>query len=281
MKTTVMALAAVAAAMATLAVSAPAAADSDPRRRVAVLEYRAGSKAMPELDDRFAKILAAGTSLDVVDAVEARKRYGSGLDAAVVGCGGEAACVAKLGSRIGAQEILLVGISELGDVILTLQRIDVKKRAVSERIAEALAVDAAPDDSALRRYLERVMPKSDFIRYGVIHIDANLSGAAVEVGGEKRGLTPVPALRLRAPASYEIRVSKDGFVPFRAQVAVPPEGEVRVEAELSRRSSNPRWYQRWWVPVVAGVVVAGAAAGSYVLLTEDPDSVPVSGSFPR
>jgi hypothetical protein len=275
------AIIAVATALVALAVGAVAHADVDPRRRVAVLEYRAGSKAMPELDDRFAKILAAGTSLDVVDAVEARKRYGSGLDAAVVACGGEAACVAKLGNRIGAQEILLVGISELGDVILTLQRIDVKKRAVSERIAEALAIDAAPDDAALRRYLERVMPKTDFIRYGVIHIDANLAGATVEVGGERRGTTPVPALRLRAPASYDIRVRKDGYVPFRANVAVPPEGEVRVEAELSRRASNPRWYQRWWVPVVAGVVVAGAAAGTYVLLSEDPDSVPVGGQLPR
>jgi hypothetical protein len=276
-----MRLVAVVTALVALAIGTVAHADIDPRRRVAVLEYRAGSKAMPELDDRFAKILAAGTSLDVVDAVEARKRYGSGLDAAVVACGGEAACVARLGNRIGAQEILLVGISELGDVILTLQRIDVKKRAVSERIAEALAIDAAPDDAALRRYLERVMPKSDFIRYGVIHIDANLEGAAVEVGGEQRGTTPVPALRLRAPASYEIRVSKDGYVPFRAQVAVPPEGEVRVEAELSRRGSSPRWYQRWWVPVVAGVVVVGAAAGTYVLLSEDPDSVPVGGQLPR
>lgn len=264
---------------AVLATATVAAADPDPRRRVAVLEYRAGSSAMPELDDRIAKVLATRTSLDVLDAIEARKRYGAGLDAAVVACGGEVACVAKLGAKIRAEEILLVGISEMGDVILTLQRIDVKRRQVSGRLAESMAVDATPDDRDLTRFLERLMPKSDFIRYGVIHIDANLDGAEVEVGGERRGITPVAALRLRAPASYDIRVSKDGFVPFRAQVAVPPEGEVRVKAELSRRGAGARWYQRWWVPVVAGVVVAGAAATTYVIVTDEPSSVPVGGGI--
>ena len=265
-------------ALAVVALATSAAADPDPKRSVAVLEYRAGSRALPRLEDRIAKVLAARTSLDVVDALEARKRHG-GLDAAVVACGGETACVAKLGTRIGVQEILLVGVSEMGDVILTLQRIDVKARQVQGRLAEAVELDAEPSDADLARYLERVMPKSDFIRYGVIHIDANLDGADVEVGGQHRGITPVPALRLRAPASYDIRVSKLGFVPFRARVAVPPEGEVRVQAELSRREAESRWYQRWWVPVIAGVVVAGAAAGTYFAVTEEPSSVPVGGTL--
>jgi hypothetical protein len=195
----------------------------------------------------------------------------------VVACGGDTVCVAKLGAKLGAQEVLLVGISELGDVILTLQRIDVKRRQVAARLAEALAVDSRPSDADLARYLERLMPASDFLRYGVIHINADVDGAEVDVGGESRGLTPVPALRVRAPASYDIRVSKEGFVPFRAQVAVPPEGEVRVRAELSPRASAPRWYQKWWVPVVAGAVVVAAGAGTFVLLTDDPSSVPVNG----
>jgi hypothetical protein len=267
-----------AAVVATLVVvSGRAAAEPDGKRRVAVLEYRAGSRAMPELDARIARVLAARTSLDVVDAVEARKLYAGGLDAAVVGCGGEPACVAKIGAKLRAQEVVLVGISEMGDVILTLQRIDVKDRAVTGRLAESMAVDAAPSDAELATLLQRVMPRSDFLRYGIIHIDAKLAGADVEVGGERRGITPVPALKLRAPASYDIRVSKEGFVPFRAKVAVPPEGEVRVQAELERRSAAPRWYQRWWVPVLAGAVVAGAAAGTYFVVTEEPSSVPVGG----
>jgi len=272
-------LVAQAAAVAVLAVGlGPARADPDPRRRVAVLEFRGGSSALPAIDDRIARLLGGRTSLRLIDAVDARKRYGANLDADVVACGGEAACVARLGSRIGAQEVLLVGVSELGDVILTLQRIDVKSRQVTGRLAEALAVNAAPSDAALIRYLERVMPGSDFLRYGVIHIDANLTGAAVEIGGERHGLTPVQAIRVPAPARYDIRVSKGGFVPFRAQVAVPPEGEVRVRAELTRRGAGPRWYQRWWVPVVAGVVVVGAAAAVVVVVvTDDPTAVPVGG----
>ena len=93
----------------------------------------------------------------------------------------------------------------------------------------------------------------------MIDIVANLAGAAVMVGGEPRGVTPIQPLKLHAPATYEIRVAKSGFVPFTTKVALPPDGEVKVEARLSRRGAGSAWYQRWYVLAGAGVLVAGAA----------------------
>ena len=98
---------------------------------------------------------------------------------------------------------------------------------------------------------------------------ANLAGAAVTVGGQPRGVTPIAALKLRAPATYDIRVEKAGYVAFSTKVALPPDSEIKVEAELSRRSKGEAWYQRWYVLAAAGLVVAGAGGMSIYFGTRD------------
>jgi hypothetical protein len=235
----------------------PAAADPDPKRKVVVLEYRANSSALPGISARVVGLLAKHTSLRVLDQNQARAMFGDQLDHALVKCAGDAPCLAKIGQKLGAAEVILVGVSELGDAIMTMQRIDVADRAVESRVVDSLAPGAVPSEDQLAGYANRLLPPSDFLRFGVIDIVANLSGAEVTVGGAPRGVTPIEALTLRAPASYEIRVDKTGYVPFTTRVALPPDGEVKVEAQLFRRNSEA-WYQRWYVLAAAGVIVAGA-----------------------
>ena len=232
--------------------------DPDPRRKVSVLEYRSRSAALPGIAGRVVETLTRQTSLQVLGPDQTRAVYGDHLDQVLARCAGDAACVAKIGQKIGAAEIILVGISELGDVILTMQRIDVANREVASRVADSLAAGQVPSEAQLAGYTTRLMPPSDFLRFGVIEIVANLTGAAVTVGGEPRGQTPIEALKLRAPQSYEIRVEKTGFVPFTTRVALPPDGEIKVEAQLNRRGADAAWYQHWYVLAAAGLVVAGA-----------------------
>jgi hypothetical protein len=149
---------------------------------------------------------------------------------------------------------------------------------VAMRIAEALAADAHPDDAALGGYLRRVMPQEDFLRYGTIRVSANLVGAEVFLGADRRGVTPIDALRVRAPATYELRLTRRGYVPFQAKVAVPPDGEVEVAARLTREGGG-RWYTQWWVAAVAGVVVAGGIGVGVWIAQEPPSSVPTSGTI--
>jgi len=269
-------LVAAACAALVLAQAGVAVGDPDPKRRIAVLEYRSGSAALPRVDKRLAAILKKRTSLGVVDADEARTSYPR-LDADVVACAGDGACVARIGAKLNVREVLLVGVSEFGDVILTLQRIDVGERKVGARIAEALGDKSQPADEDLTGYLTRVMPSSDFLRYGVIRIDANLPGADVMVGGEAKGQTPVAALKVKAPAKYDLRITKAGFTPFRMSVDVPPDGEVRVNAELTREGEGGAWYGRWWVATLVGVVVVGAVGTGVWLETRSPSEVPVGG----
>lgn len=255
----------------------PAHADPDPKRKVVVLEYRSGSSALQGIAARLLDTMNEQTSLQLLGPDQTRTVYGDQLDQTIVTCAGDAACIAAIGKKVGAADVLLIGISELGDVILTMQRIEVARGAVVTRIADSLATGTTPSDDQINGYLARLLAPGDFVRYGVIDIVANLAGAAVTVAGQARGLTPIPALKLPAPASYEIRVEKAGFVPFTTRIALPPDGEIKVEATLSRRGSEPAFYQRWWFIAGLGVVAVGAGAGIYFATREPGDSVTVSG----
>lgn len=253
---------------AVLAAAPRAHADPDPRRKVSVLEYRAGSSALPGIAARVAATLSRKTSLGVIGQDQTRVIYGDQLDRGLVKCAGEPGCVARIGQKVGAAEVILVGVSELGDVILTMQRIDVAGHAITGRVADSLAPGSAPTDDQILGYTNRLLPPSDFLRFGVIDIVANLPGAAVTIGGTARGLTPIEALKLPAPASYDIRVERAGYVPFTTRVALPPDGEIKVEAELVwARRGAPAWYQHWYVLAAAGVIVAGAGGAALYFAT--------------
>ncbi|MEO6776727.1 MAG: hypothetical protein ABI467_27545, partial [Kofleriaceae bacterium] len=124
-------------------------ADPDPKRKVVVLEYRASSSALPGIANKVVAALGTQTSLQLLGPDQARAVFGDHLEQAIVRCMGGAECIAKIGARLGAQEVLLIGISELGDVILTMQRIDVATHTVEARIADSLASGAAPDQDHL------------------------------------------------------------------------------------------------------------------------------------
>jgi PEGA domain len=188
----------------------------------------------------------------------------------VVRCSGDGACLADLGYRLGVNEVVLVAVSEFGDAVITLQRIGVDSRKVEARLAEAIDRGKTLDDEVLDRYLTRLLPPSVFLQFGVIDVVANQSGATVRLSGEARGQTPITPLRVRAPASYDLRVEKPGFVPFTATVAVPPQGAVKVTAQLTRRAPKSAWYQRRWVIAVAAATVV-SAAGTAAYFATRPD----------
>ena len=217
--------------------------------------------------------MAKLTSLDVVTPEQAKTLYGEQLEQSVVRCAGEPDCVSKLGAKLGASEVVLIGVSELGDVILTMQRIEVRSHKVISRIADSLGSDAAPSSDQVEMYLTRLLPPGDFLRFGVIDIRSSEDGAVVSVGGTRRGTTPIPPLKLQAPATYAVKVEKRGFVPFTTTVQLPPDAELKVNAELSLRGGGAsHWYQKWYVLTAAGVLVAGAAGGTIYVMTQREDT---------
>ncbi|HEY4244872.1 MAG TPA: PEGA domain-containing protein [Kofleriaceae bacterium] len=251
------------------ALASAAHADPNPHRKVVVLEYRSGSSAVPGIAGRLVAALSKKTSLEVLSEDQTRTQYGDHLDQVIVKCGGDATCIGRIGQKVGAAEVILVGISELGDVILTMQRIDVADKSVATRIADSLPSGAVPSDAQLDSYLTKLLPPSDFLRFGVLDIIANQTGAKVFVGGQPRGATPIPSLKLQAPADYRVRVEKSGFNPFTTTVHLPPDGALRLDANLSRKSSVA-WYGHWYV-IAAASIIAASAVG--VVLYEERDQI--------
>jgi len=253
-----------------------ASAGPDPKRKVIVLEFRSGSSALTGIANQIVATLAKQTSLQILGPDQVRATYGDHLDQAISKCAGEAECIARIGARVGATEVILVGVSELGDVILTMQRIEVEGHVVSARIADSLASGATPNDDKIAYYLAKLLPPSDFLRFGVIDIISTQAGALVTIGGERRGKTPIPPLRLDAPATYVIRVEKSGFTPFQTKVELPADGELKVEAFLTH-ASHTAWYAHWYVLAIGAALVAGGAGGGIYFATRPAPSnmVPV------
>jgi hypothetical protein len=91
------------------------------------------------------------------------------------------------------------------------------------------------------------------------HIASDREGATVSMNGLDVGVVPVDLSR---PAgSYHVTVRKNGFVAYETEVLGRPGERVELMAKL--REDKPALTQRWWFWTAAGVVVAGAAIGTY------------------
>lgn len=268
------------AIVATLATTERNACAQESGRSVAVLEYRGGTAALANIGDTATEALRKTTRLTLKDPAAMREALGGKLDGEVAACRGEVACLGVLGRKLGVEEILLIGVSEFGDVILTIQRIQTKPAKVLSRVADALAADASVDSPAVLTYLQRVLPASDFLRYGHLRVVSDVAQASVHINGKAKGKTPLAPIEVEAPARYEIVVNKPGYVAFRATVAVPPGAEVEVRPSLSRIASTP-WWRSWWATTIVGTVVLGATATAIVLTRDAPSEVPVTGVFPQ
>ena len=257
-----------------LVVSSSQAEPPSSRRKVAVLEFRAGTEGARNLALRAATVLRTATSLVITDPDDARGTAGPRIDREIAGCAGKPACISAVGERLGVDEVLLVGVAEFGDLIVTLQRVDVASKQVLSRVADSLAKGTEPDPVMVEGYLKHLLPPEDFLRYGMIAVLANVDGAVVSIGGTNRGMTPLAPVTVPAPSTQDVRVSKPGYVDFLAQLQVSPDGTVKLRPTLIRRY-NQVWYKKWWVWAVIGGVATGAAVAGMALSQPAPTAVPV------
>lgn len=250
-------------------------AHTEEKRSVTVLEYRAGARGARDIGERLARLLRDTSSLNVIDLQEARRKLPK-VDAEVAKCGGEAMCVGAIGEQLGANEVLLVGVSQLGDTILALQRIDSKRGEAGARLAESLPADKEITDEQALGWLRQLFPPEAFRRFGSIAVDADQTGAAVSLNGEAAGKTPLPEpVKVRAPATYKLRVEKSGFVPFQARVDVLPDANVEVHATMVRETRETPWFKRWYVWATIGGVIAVGAVATAVYFGTRTDSTPL------
>ena len=99
-----------------------------------------------------------------------------------------------------------------------------------------------------------------------IHVTSNLADAIVRVNGADVGNPPADVSRVAG--RYRVVVTRKDFVTYEADFAVRP-GE-HVELTATMRTESKALTQKWWFWTAAGVLVAGAATGTYFLTRSDP-----------
>lgn len=99
-----------------------------------------------------------------------------------------------------------------------------------------------------------------------IHVTSNLADAIVRVNGVDVGNPPVDVSRVAG--RYHVVVTRKDYVTYESDFAVRA-GE-RVELTATMRAESKALTQKWWFWTAAGVLVTGAAAGTYFLTRSDP-----------
>ena len=240
---------------------------------VAVLEYRAGTRGLPRIASRLAARMARLTSHRVLSPTDARRILGAGVDARVAGCRGDPSCIGGIGDMLGADQVMLVGISQMGDLILAIQLIDCATGRVLAREADSLEPDATGvQRDRLDRYLRSLLPADDFRRFGTVVVKTGVPGDRVFVDGTLRGMTPLAPLVLPAPGRYRLRVTRPGHQDFDATLDVLPDARLEVTPRLSPRAGPLPWYQKWWVWALVGAAVTGGVTAAVVAATASPPS---------
>jgi hypothetical protein len=100
-----------------------------------------------------------------------------------------------------------------------------------------------------------------------IHLTSDHPDAIVRVNGVDVGNPPVEVSR--AAGRYKVTVTRAGFVPYDADVAVRSGERVELDAKL--REDRPALTQRWWFWTAAGALVIGAATTTYLLTRSEPE----------
>src|SRR5206468_8319753 len=90
--------------------------------------------------------------------------------------------------------------------------------------------------------------------------------ALVRVNDADVGNPPVDVSR--NAGRYRVTVTKKGYVTYESEVAMRPGEHVELAANM--REEKRALTQQWWFWTGIGVVVVGAAAGTYALTRSDP-----------
>ena len=197
-------------------------------------------------------------------------------------CGGETACLAGIGKKLGVDLVVTGNIATLGDShIMNIKVVDANQATELRRIAsDPLRGD--PDEliDAVRVAAYRLLAPDEL--KGSVLILADLDGATVTLDGQVVGKTPVSQAIDDLPLGHHtLEVKAEGYSPFAEQVLVRFQKSTRVTVSLLPdpvatggavltgnavrvipKPAPKRWYNKTWFLVGAGV--AAVVVGGYI-----------------
>lgn len=191
-------------------------------------------------------------------------------------CTGEAdaACLAEIGGALGVDYLVYGELAKIGETYsVSLALLDTAKASAAGRANEKVSDSSKLLDETSRIARALVQPLLES-KKGFLVLEVRETGAAVQVAGRTVGASPIGRLEL-AMGPHEVRVEKDGFLPFARSVEVLP-GQVTVEtvtlvpnqefiAEYESSASTIRT-AAW---ITAGSAVVLLATGGVLRLIDD------------
>lgn len=138
--------------------------------------------------------------------------------------------------------------------------------ACIEQLEAALAAREKPLDGALRADTERLVARArTFV--GTVEVDAKPAASQLVVDGEARGTGPL----LLDAGSHQLEIFSTGFAPERRRVEVRGGALQTLTVVFLREESRHerrRVARSPWLWSAVGLVIAGAAVGTYFALRD-------------
>jgi hypothetical protein len=203
-------------------------------------------------------------------------------DKDLLGCTDNVACVAEIGGALGVDKLVVGQVGQLaGTFVISLRFIDVRSAHVDNRVSESFQGQEEQLLRAVRTAARELLGLESPLE-GAVAVTASEQKAEIVLDGTERGLFPAPPVGKLKAGRHTLRLSKEGFFDWQSDVYVDPAETTAVWAVLQERPE--KWYQKWWVWTIGGVVLAGTA-GAIVYAnrgtpapqgTVGPGSIPVA-----
>lgn len=246
------------------------------KARLAVMDVEVrGAELDPVVGESLSSVLAAEIALRygeryvVLSRGDVRSLVRQQIEAQQTGCN-DPSCARDLSGLAEADFTVTSSVGKLGDGwVLTLELTDVERSAVVAR--QKVTWNGVPAGlvELVRPYVARLLDGASAEAYqGTLEILSNEKNAQVVLNDAQLGVLPLVPVEKLGIGKHRVRVHKDGFLPYDADVVVHRNETTVLFASLVDESSLTPWYQKWWVWAATG---AGAAAivTTAILLTRD------------
>lgn len=189
------------------------------------------------------------------------------MDSAVE-CTDSMQCVVEIGASLGLSKLVTGSVGKVKDTyVISIQLIDTRRAEVENRVLESFAGDAEELKNAVKLAAYQLAGIDYTGRPGSIAITFNVPEGELQFGPNKEKLVNSQfAAENLVPGRYNLRVmaDQDEYYPFQTDIYVAP-GTANVRNLTIMERPTP-WYRTWWFWTVTGVVIAGAATATGVVL---------------
>ena len=247
---------------------------ADPPKKIAVGAVESlGGQSDREVVKLVERALAARDDISLIGAAQIKRVLRRARKPHLQSCEGDTECLTTMGKTVGADLVVSVEVSGLGDVrLLHLKLIDpARGRAVRSTTAELGA--GGLDPGALVRLLQPGGYR------GRLALDISPEGAQVFIDGRRMAVAPVTAPLTLTVGTHALRITHPEYrdyvrfvdIGYAKQVKLAVDmrqlGVVSSEVSALGGRGSPRdrgetpWYGRWYVIAGAGAaVLAGSIA---------------------